>query len=36
MVLLLALLVLARWKARHEHAEGARRAPLAGEESPSS
>jgi len=29
MVLLLALLVLARWKARHEHAGGARRAPLA-------
>lgn len=28
MVLLAALLVLARWKARHEHAEGARRAPL--------
>ena len=29
MVLLLSLLVLARWKARHEHADGARRAPLA-------
>jgi len=28
MVLLLSLLVLARWKARHEQAEGARRAPL--------
>ena len=29
MVLLLSLLVLARWKARHEHAKGAKRAPLA-------
>jgi tripartite ATP-independent transporter DctM subunit len=28
MVLLLSLLVLARWKARHEHMEGARRAAL--------
>jgi len=29
MVLLLALLVLARWKARHEHMENVRRAPFA-------
>src|SRR5690606_22122532 len=28
MVLLLMLLVLARWKARHEHMGGARRAPM--------
>lgn len=28
MVLLLALLVLARWKARHEDMAGARRAPV--------